>query len=543
MSDNYDNYDDDYYDDEYAVKYYVDQNNKVVKADKGIVKLILAPEIKEIDSEVFKDQNALESVIIGGQCVKIGEGAFKNCSQLSRVELSSALLEISKETFSNCKSLSHILIPDSCFAIRSKAFSNCFNLKYIKIPSTVGEIAPDAFSGCRNLRVVEGPEKFRRYFNEIGVYYITTKTNYIKREDESQGLNVVLPEHILEIKSHMFACDERITSFAAGGNLKVIDDSAFKQAQLLEDVYLGDCELEKLGAEAFNDCPNLLVVVLPKSLKEIKPLTFSNCYKLEDVLFPENLEKIGDFAFAYTNVYDVDLPDTLYYLGNSAFEGCEGLEEVNLSDKVRTIPKFCFERCNNLSKINLQNVRVVEDNAFSRCYGLNILKLKVHKIGKKAFKNCFGLESAAVYADALMEEAFSGCKNLTTFKLDGKLKIITKKCFEKCENLKNIRIPDSVTKISNMAFIKCRNLSAIEVKGIEEVEDYAFWGCEKLVYLHLGENLNKFAPNAIDNCPNIRFVTAPEKFRKFFEDKGIIFTSTQEYANNIKKIDNNNKEM
>lgn len=531
--DDYDNGDSD------TIKYYIDQNDRVVKADKGIVKLFLAPEIREIGAEVFKDQNDLETVIMNGKCVKIGEGAFKNCPQLKKVELSGALLEIPREAFADCKSLSYVLIPDSCFAIKSKAFKNCNNLKYIKIPSTVGELAPDAFSSCRNLRVVEGPEKFRSFFNRMGVYYITSKTSFIK-QDEEKGLNIFLPEHILEIKDGMFENDERMTSFSAGQNLERIGDRAFKNAKDLLDVYLGDCSLTELGNEAFNDCPNLIIVVLPKSLKEIKPLTFANSSKLEDVLLPEDLEKVGQFAFAYTNVGEIDFPESFHSLAESAFEGCAGLDSVNLSDKVRTIPKYCFEGCRNLSRINLENVYAIDDFAFKNCYGLNFLKTNAHRIGARAFANCFGLESAFITTGSMKEGVFSGCKNLMKVVLNGNIKIIPCKAFESCFKLKNITIPESVQKISDKAFINCKNLGAFEAKGVEEIGDYAFWNCEKLVYVNLSDNLKKISDTAFESCPNIRFVTAPERFRNYFESRGIYFTSTQEYTNNIKKIDNTN---
>ena len=95
-------------------------------------------------------------------------------------------------------------------------------------------------------------------------------------------------------------------------------------------------------------------------------------------------------------------------------------------------------------------------------------------------------------------------------------------------------------KISDKAFINCKNLGAFEAKGVEEIGDYAFWNCEKLVYVNLSDNLKKISDTAFESCPNIRFVTAPERFRNYFESRGIFFTSTQEYANNIKKIDNTN---
>ena len=110
------------------------------------------------------------------------------------------------------------------------------------------------------------------------------------------------------------------------------------------------------------------------------------------------------------------------------------------------------------------------------------------------------------------------------------------------DKLKTVIIPNSVKKISNKAFANCYNLDNFSAFGVESIEDYAFCNCEKLISINLGSNLKYLSVNAFENCPNLRFVTAPENFRKYFEDKKIFFISSQEYSNNIKKIDNNSKE-
>ena len=66
--------------------------------------------------------------------------------------------------------------------------------------------------------------------------------------------------------------------------------------------------------------------VLPASLKEIRTEAFLNDQAIEKVVVPEGAEKIGSRAFADSGLKEIEIPESVTYIADDAFEGCEGLE-------------------------------------------------------------------------------------------------------------------------------------------------------------------------------------------------------------------------
>ncbi|MBE5772694.1 MAG: hypothetical protein E7337_02020 [Clostridiales bacterium] len=64
---------------------------------------------------------------------------------------------------------------------------------------------------------------------------------------------------------------------------------------------------------------------LPASLKEIRTEAFLNDPAIEKVVVPEGTEKIGSRAFAGSGLKEIELPDTITYIADDAFEGCDDL--------------------------------------------------------------------------------------------------------------------------------------------------------------------------------------------------------------------------
>lgn len=147
---------------------------------------------------------------------------------------------------------------------------------------------------------------------------------------------VVIPEGVTELKSHLFDGDTQITSIKFPSTLVKVAEDAFTQCYSLQNIKIDDLNdwLQIDFGGSF--CPwyaeerlklyvkgELLThVVLPESLTELKPYVFSSLKQIQKVDFPENLEKIGKSAFSSCDELDsVFLPKTLSYIGDNAFGG------------------------------------------------------------------------------------------------------------------------------------------------------------------------------------------------------------------------------
>lgn len=67
------------------------------------------------------------------------------------------------------------------------------------------------------------------------------------------------------------------------------------------------------------DTPNL---VLPEELKNIEQRAFYGTKSIQEVTLPEGAKKIYEEAFAYSSLTSINLPDSLIYIADNAFVGC-----------------------------------------------------------------------------------------------------------------------------------------------------------------------------------------------------------------------------
>ena len=62
-----------------------------------------------------------------------------------------------------------------------------------------------------------------------------------------------------------------------------------------------------------------------------------------------------------SSLVNINLPDTLTYIGEQAFSGCTKLREIKIPDSVKVINEDAFEDCPSLERIYIKNPRLLED--------------------------------------------------------------------------------------------------------------------------------------------------------------------------------------
>ncbi|MDR2295747.1 MAG: leucine-rich repeat protein [Clostridiales Family XIII bacterium] len=88
--------------------------------------------------------------------------------------------------------------------------------------------------------------------------------------------------------------------------------------------------------------------------------------KVERVILPDGLLHIPHQAFAGVgSLKSLTIPDSVYVLGPSVFQGLSELTEVTLSKNLAAIPQTCFEGCDSLLSVNVpDNVKWIGYHAF-----------------------------------------------------------------------------------------------------------------------------------------------------------------------------------
>ncbi len=123
-----------------------------------------------------------------------------------------------------------------------------------------------------------------------------------------------------------------------------IGDFAFMNCPQLVSVKLPN-SLKKLDSHVFCNCTNLTTVTLPDSLESISYNVFLNCTKLEHIKFPSSLKSIGASAFQESGIKEVEIPASMVSISSRAFFLCESLTSVKVYSPNVTYESQVYEGC------------------------------------------------------------------------------------------------------------------------------------------------------------------------------------------------------
>lgn len=289
---------------------------------------------------------------------------------------------------------------------------------------------------------------------------------------------------------------------------------------VIPETYKGK-SVVKIENGAFDDCKNVLSLVIPDSVTEVEinalnglrnlqkltapAVALSSVSKIQkiDTLIVTSGEAIAENAVSgWDYLKSVTLPDTLKTIGDLGFAHCELLEQISLPEGLTSIGAKAFYNCALLKQIELpDSVVSVGNYAFGECASLESLYLSesLETIGNWMLAGCDSLvnltispENANYYSagNCIIERGTHtlvlGCLG-SIIPNDGTIKIIGHHAFASQETLVSITLPDSVTTI----------------------ETYAFDGCSSLVSVDLGIFFTTFERRSFTNCPSIEYFTYP----------------------------------
>ena len=99
-------------------------------------------------------------------------------------------------------------------------------------------------------------------------------------------------------------------------------------------------------------------LVLPDTIKEIPEGAFMSNKTVKKVVFGKNITSIGNGAFAYSNIENVQMNDNVTFLDEYAFYYCTKLANVDLSKSLTKIDGYeTFKYTAALKHIDLKNVK------------------------------------------------------------------------------------------------------------------------------------------------------------------------------------------
>ncbi len=360
---------------------------------------------------------------------------------------------------------------------------------------------------------------------------------------------VTIPGFILNIGDYAFCVNpsgeywsraqhNNITSVTFHPAMREIGDYAFYRSENLETVVFpaasNPSELT-IGEYAFASCPHLSTVTFNETgtmgtetvedvlyyvyqaeqscgIVKIGAHAFEDCPEIGEIVLPSTLELLGDYAFAEDEgLQDLDLSHIHYELefGLYPFENCTGLTSVEITDNVGEIEFYAvFHGCSNLADFTVgpnnpnysaddQGVIYNRDRTtliyFPEGYdeatdGIYQIPSTVTRIGGAAFEGKSNLTQITIPATVtvIAENAFANCPNLATVKFDtakGDPLTIETYAFYGCGKLTSISLPARTTSIGNYSFAATSTaganggLTSVTLnEGLTTIGEYAFRG-------------------------------------------------------------------
>lgn len=167
------------------------------------------------------------------------------------------------------------------------------------------------------------------------------------------------------------------------------------------------------------------VLTLPDTLKEIPAGSFKSCKGIKKLIFGKNITSIGNGAFAYSNIENIQMNDNVTVLDEYAFYYCTKLANVDLSKSLTKIDGYeTFKYTDALKHIDLKNVTELTGWYTFQQSGLEDVDLSnvSNMSGIQVFGSCHNLKTVYIGKNtdfsgkvSIGSNNFAGCERLEKY--------------------------------------------------------------------------------------------------------------------------------
>ena len=405
----------------------------------------------------------------------------------SSVEIEDKTYTVTRVDLYGCSELTSVSLPNTLEEIAEAGFSDCSSLTTVTLPSSLKKIGRFAFQSCDNLQELTIPASVQ----EIGMNAFCTFSDNFKKLI--------------------------ITDLAAWCNIE------------MEGILFTD------GTAYLNDTP-LTDLVIPDSVKIIKPYVFDGFKSITSVHIPANVDSIGYDAFkgctSITKVSADDVaswcgihfgPTTLIndvllnlsnpvYYSENLYIGGSSINELTIPEGVDSIGSCAFINLKTLTKVSLPStLKYVGPNAFQECINLRIADVT-------SIQDYCQIEFASLnsnpFQDYIVNRAFTWMLVNGTYLHDGNRVLyipdgiteVKANAFANADPTETVIIPATITKIGTNAFRNSvtNRFHTLIIKGhIEEMGELAFGSCPYIRTIYVeDENPSEIPANTFTNYYN-----------------------------------------
>lgn len=327
----------------------------------------------------------------------------------------------------------------------------------IYIPDSIVTIDGNPFLNWKTLKSITVSDSHPCFKTINGVLYSHDKLTLFSYPARHVGEDFTVPSHVTKIGKEAFSGAGLLTQVILPEGLMEIGDNAFFGLDLVPSISIPS-SVSSIGINPFYGMYELEEIVVASGNKNFAVqqgalynregkflIAFPRKYVTSSFAFRDGIIGIGDYAF-WNNAskLDINLPDTVTYIGDSAFSGCGNMTFSDMPISLQTLRPGAF-MSTSITKVTIPAT--------------------IQNIGRACFAAC-SLTNVTIMPGVTEIAAvmFNDCK-MSRIVLPETIRTIGEMAFVNCVELVDINIPSSVTYMGDDVFKNCPKVNVFVVKG------------------------------------------------------------------------------
>lgn len=416
----------------------------------------------------------------------IGEYAFHNCDYLMSVKIPNTVTSIGKGAFYGCISLYTSNSVD-----KGENDGNDENLGYLQIP-IVPAPSQDKTTLLFHINGVECDD-FELYLMGIDGVWEDTPEMKFERLQGNNGWFIITVPAMDESQSHFnirangswiyeskagYELLKGTHNFVKGSSIETLGIYKNAAGQILYfhvNEFVTPCGESETRSAVVNEDENSEEIdyfIIPNSVKYIGESAFYNCTSLKKVNYLGTVDEWVDIDFEEESQLPYNHSNPTYYAKDLYING-ELLTDVKITS-ADSINDIAFYNCESIKSVELgKNVKSIGSNAFDGCDNLS----KVNYLGSvDEWVDIDHDSDLLIYA----EDLYINDELLTDVVITS-ADSIKKYAFFNCKSIKTVELGSSVKYIGDMAFAYCNGITSLSIgENVQYVEYAAFYDCSTL---------------------------------------------------------------
>lgn len=396
------------------------------------------------------------------------------------------------------RGITSIIIPEGVKKIDLCSFENCDELTDITLPDSLESIGTDAFKGTG-------------YYNDKsnwkkGVLYIG---KHLLAAKSSLSGEYKIKEGTLTIADKAFYSCTDLTSLTIPKSVKNVGKLLFTNCAQLENISVSkeNKYFSAKNAVLYNKNKTEVLtasggisgnITLPETVKSIRDSAFQQCSCISGIKLPNGLEKIGNDAFyACTSLEKINIPDSVKEVGNSILHATEYYDtQSNWDNYVLYVDKHLVDS-DDMNQLNGEYT--VKDGTLTIANGSFCYSQKLKKLN---------MPDSVIYLGA---EAFWECTRLKSVKLSKNLTKLNDATFWNCVKLEKVKLYNGITEIGASAFRDCIELKETNIpKSVKKIGNSAYANCRLISEITIPEGVKTIGNSSFNGCRAIKEIVVPK---------------------------------